>query len=100
MGVRNHSKMANLKEMVPEIVVPDLEGFKLKPYVSYKSADVVQSAFTAEDLFEALYAVKIRQDFKNGKLDKDGNPIEPSEAEKLTSSEALMNSRKTGSDIF
>lgn len=34
-------------ELIPELVVPNLEGFKLKPYVSYNVPDVVQSEFTA-----------------------------------------------------
>ena len=25
------------KEMIPELIVPDLSGFKLKPYVSYRT---------------------------------------------------------------
>lgn len=37
-------------ELIPEIIVPNLDGFKLKPYVSYNVPDVVQSAFTAEVL--------------------------------------------------
>jgi hypothetical protein len=29
-------------EKVPELVVPDLEGFKLKPYVSYRTKEIYQ----------------------------------------------------------
>ena len=33
-------------------------------------------------------------------MDEDGNPLEPSEEEKLTPDVALMRARQTGSDIF
>lgn len=62
--------------------------------------NVVQSEFTAEDLFTAVYTPKIKADFESGKLDKDGNPLEPSENELLTPKEAWSRARQTGSDIF
>ncbi|OQR79801.1 39S ribosomal protein L41 [Tropilaelaps mercedesae] len=87
-------------EMIPEIIVPNLKDFKLKPYVSYNVPDVVQSEFTAEDLFEAIYSEKIENDFREGKLDADGNPVEPSPEEKMTKEEAWANAKKTGADLF
>jgi len=30
-------KFVLVPEMVPELIVPDLTGFELKPYVSYKT---------------------------------------------------------------
>jgi Mitochondrial ribosomal protein L27 len=42
---------------------------QLQPYVSYKVADIVQSEFTARDLFNATYAKPIVEDFKRGKVD-------------------------------
>lgn len=87
-------------EMIPELVVPDLEGCKMKPYVSYRSTRVVQSEFTPQDLFNAVYADKIRSDFEAGKLDDNGNPLEPNELELLTPKEALDLASKTGSDLF
>lgn len=74
--------------------------FQFKPYVSYRTKDVVQSRFTAQDLFNVVYAPKIAKDFKEGKLDEQGNPLEPSLEEKQTPEEALHKARKTGSDIF
>ena len=47
-----------------------------------------------------MYGDKIAEDFKKGKLDEDGNPLEPSEYEKLTPEEAYMMARRTGSDYF
>lgn len=89
-----------IPEMVPEIIVPDLTDFKLKPYVSYRVPDVVQSEFTPEDLFDACYADKVIKDFKEGKLHADGSPLEPSEDEKRTADEAWARARQTGSDVF
>ena len=64
-----------------------------------------------------IYGGKIVQDFKEGKLDSEGNPLEPSPMERLSSEEvlkktqqifrrlkpnlqALRLSRQTGSDVF
>ncbi|XP_059609068.1 large ribosomal subunit protein mL41 [Phlebotomus argentipes] len=87
-------------EMIPELIVPDLTDCKLKPYVSYKTQDVVQSEFTSEDLFKAVYSKKILEDFKNGELKEDGSPVTPSPDELKTPEEAFIEARKTGSDIF
>ena len=40
------------------------------------------------------------QDFKDGKLDEDGNSTEPSAEEGMTAEEARIKARQTGSDIF
>jgi len=90
--------MEFVPEMVPELVVPDLAGFRLKPYVSYRTPDVKNEAFTAESLFEAIYAKKIVEDFKAGRLAEDGSPVEPSEEELLSAEEARLRARQTGSD--
>ena len=82
------------------IVVPDLTGFKLKPYVSYRTKEVAQEPFTAKDLFNVVYGKKILQDYKDGKLDDKGDPIDPSAEELMTADTAITNARKTGSDIF
>lgn len=74
--------------------------FQLKPYVSYRAPEVVQTEFTAKDLFDAVYSKKIVEDFKNGKLDADGKSLEPSPEEALEPGEAVVKARKTGSDIF
>lgn len=42
--------------MEPELVVPDLNGFQLKAYVSYKTPEITQTAFTAQALFNKVYA--------------------------------------------
>uniref|UniRef100_A0A1A9W7S3 39S ribosomal protein L41, mitochondrial n=1 Tax=Glossina brevipalpis TaxID=37001 RepID=A0A1A9W7S3_9MUSC len=99
-GVVINGKFVEIPEKIPELVVPNLENCKLKPYVSYKAADVVQSEFTSLELFNAIYAQKILEDFKSGKLKDDNSSVEPSESELLTPEEALLRARKTGSDIF
>jgi len=94
-GVWHH-----VPEMIPDIIVPDLTDCALKPYVSHKTADIYQTEFTPENLFEAVYKSKIVRDFNENKLDEQGNPLEPSEMEKMTPEEAWILARKSGSDIF
>lgn len=74
--------------------------FQLKPYVSYRVPEVTQSEFTAQDLFNAVYSQKIIDDFKNKKLKDNGDPMEPSNEESLTSEQAKIKARQTGSDLF
>lgn len=86
--------------MVPEIVVPDLTGFKLKPYVSYKAPDVQTAPMTAEELFGRVYTEKIRQDFSQGKLGANNEPLEPSPEERMTAEEARVKVKSINSDII
>ncbi len=37
--------------MVPDLVVPDLEGCELKPYVPYNTQDIYQDSMTAQVCF-------------------------------------------------
>lgn len=100
VGYYMNGRFVPVPEMIPELIVPDLKDFNLKPYVSYKAADVIQSEFTAQQLFDAVYSKKIVTDYKEGKLDEEGNPLEPSEEEKLNAEEAVNRAKRTGSDIF
>ncbi|XP_015111094.1 39S ribosomal protein L41, mitochondrial [Diachasma alloeum] len=100
IGFKEGAHFVVVPEMVPELIVPNLEDCQLKPYVSYRSTRVVQSAFTPKDLFDAIYAKKITSDFREGKLDETGNPLEPSEFESLSPQQALDLASKTGSDLF
>ncbi|XP_049784613.1 39S ribosomal protein L41, mitochondrial isoform X1 [Schistocerca cancellata] len=113
IGYKKDDRFIMVPEMIPELIVPDLTNFKvtlfkmrgatnfsqLKPYVSYAAPDVIQSEFTARDLFDAVYRRKIVEDFKNGKLDSSGNPLEPSPEEALTADEAKNKARSVGNDI-
>ncbi|CAG5033319.1 unnamed protein product [Parnassius apollo] len=100
VGYYLNGRFVKVPEMIPEIIVPDLKDFNLKPYVSYKTEDVIQSEFTPRQLFDAIYSKKIVTDYKQGKLDADGQPLEPSEEEKLQPEEAISRAKRTGSDIF
>ncbi|XP_037029557.1 39S ribosomal protein L41, mitochondrial [Bradysia coprophila] len=104
-GVKDTGRKINgvfqdIPEMIPQLIVPNLTGCTLKPYVSYKTPDVIQSEFTCDDLFNAVYGKKIVEDFKNGKLKEDGSPAEPSEEELLNAETAFLRARQTGTDIF
>ncbi|XP_042231368.1 39S ribosomal protein L41, mitochondrial-like isoform X2 [Homarus americanus] len=99
VGVVTEKKFKSIPEMIPEIIVPDLNGFK-KPYVSYKVPDVIQGSFGPQDLFYAVYSDKIAEDVKNNKLNEDGSPAEPSEEELLTADEAKKKALSIGSDMY
>lgn len=99
-GLVIRGKYREVPEMIPELIVPNLSDCKFKPYVSFKTPEVVQSKFTSQDLYNAVYAQKVIDDFKNDKLNEDGTSKDPSSDELLTSEEAFIRSRKTGSDIF
>ncbi|XP_029637086.1 39S ribosomal protein L41, mitochondrial [Octopus sinensis] len=64
---RKTGKYCIIPEMIPNIVVPDLTDCELKPYVSYKVPDVVQSQFTAKELFDACYAPSIIEEHNASK---------------------------------
>lgn len=100
VGYNLNGRFYTVPEMIPEIIVPDLKDCELRPYVSYKAEDVIQSEFTPEQLFDAVYSKKIVIDYKQGKLDEDGQPKEPSDEEKLQPEEAVARAKRTGSDIF
>ncbi|KAM6169304.1 large ribosomal subunit protein mL41 [Rhynchocyon petersi] len=64
-------KFVMIKEMVPEFVVPDLTGFKLKPYVSYRAPAGTETPLTARQLFREVVAPAIEKDFREGTFDPD-----------------------------
>lgn len=98
--VDSQGKFSAVAEKIPEIIVPDLTDCKFKPYVTYKTTDVIQSEFTPQDLFNATYAKKIIEDFKNDNLNEDGSSKNPSIEEEMDSDYAWGLARKTGSDMF
>ncbi|KMQ97164.1 39s ribosomal protein mitochondrial [Lasius niger] len=99
-GYKVDDKWVHVPEMVPELIVPSLEGFTLKPYVSYRVEKFTEPEFTAQDLFDAVYSKKIKEDFANNQLNENGEPLNPNEYEKLTPQQAKDNASKTGCDIF
>lgn len=47
-----------------------------------------------------MYTEKIEADFRNGRLDENGDPLEPSEEELLTPEKAKEAALKIGADMF
>uniref|UniRef100_A0A3Q3IFG5 Mitochondrial ribosomal protein L41 n=1 Tax=Monopterus albus TaxID=43700 RepID=A0A3Q3IFG5_MONAL len=64
-------KFVSIKAMIPEFVVPNLEGFKLKPYVSYRSPRGTEPPLTAQRLFTEVVAPQIKKDFEEGTFSKE-----------------------------
>ncbi|KAK7105738.1 large ribosomal subunit protein mL41-like [Littorina saxatilis] len=65
---KKKGRYTNVPEMIPDFVVPDLTGFELKPYVSYKASEIQQTKMTARDLFQATYAAELQKDINEGKV--------------------------------
>lgn len=86
-------KFVYVQEMEPDLIVPDLTNFELKPYVSHQTEDVDTKPFTARDLFEFTYAKKIAQDFIN-------NNVEEYKVTQEEIDEARLKAMQTGSDLF
>ncbi|XP_063960123.1 large ribosomal subunit protein mL41-like [Lytechinus pictus] len=68
-GVR--TTWRNVKEMIPEIVVPSLDDFPLKAYVSYKCPDTQQDPITPRDIFDKCVAPRVLEDLESGKYDSE-----------------------------
>ncbi|NWS49858.1 RM41 protein, partial [Probosciger aterrimus] len=69
-GVLTSSKkFIRIPQMVPQFIVPDLAGFKLKPYVSYRAPEGSEPPATAKQLFTELVAPRIEKDVKDGTFD-------------------------------
>lgn len=62
-------KFVKVKEMVPQFIVPDLTGFKLKPYVSYKAPAGTEEKMTAEKLFMETVGPAVQKDYEEGTFD-------------------------------
>jgi len=69
-GYMDHQtgKYIHVDDMEPELVVPDLTDFNLKPYVSYNVTEIKQDQFLARDLFNATYSKTIVDQFKRGEI--------------------------------
>ncbi|MCJ8747018.1 hypothetical protein PDJAM_G00148470 [Pangasius djambal] len=62
-------KFFPVREMIPEFVVPNLQGFKLKAYVSYRSPPGSEQPMTAENLFSQAVAPHIQRDLEASTFD-------------------------------
>lgn len=65
----------HVPEMVPELVVPDLTDFQLKPYVSYKAKEITQKELSPKDIFNSVYAADIEDDFRDGRIKLEGDKV-------------------------
>ncbi|XP_034260269.1 large ribosomal subunit protein mL41 [Pantherophis guttatus] len=64
-------KFRLIKDQVPVLMVPDLTGFKLKAYVSYRAPAGSEPPLTARALFQRTAAPLIEKDVKEGSFDPD-----------------------------
>ncbi|XP_054854189.1 39S ribosomal protein L41, mitochondrial [Eublepharis macularius] len=79
-------KFKFVPEMMPKLVVPDLTGFKLRPYVSYRAPAGSEPPLTAHDLFQETVAPRIKEDIQEGTFDAENLEkygFEPSQEGKL-----------------
>lgn len=95
-GVWFGKKFVYVREMEPELVVPDFEDCPLKPYVSHRSDPISQSQFTAEQLFSATYGKEIKESYKNGQPVPESLLHYDEDSVKRAKNDAL----KTGADLF
>jgi large subunit ribosomal protein L41 len=86
-------KFVYVKEMEPELIVPDLTDFQLKPYVSYRTEEVQTKPFTAKELFDRTYASQVESAFRQDNVETFDVPPEKID-------EARLKALQTGSDLF
>ncbi|OTF72852.1 39S ribosomal protein L41, mitochondrial-like protein [Euroglyphus maynei] len=96
-GVWFGKKFVYVREMEPDIIVPnDLDSCKLKPYVSYRTNEIHQSEFTAEDLFNSTYGAEIISKHQ----EKETIPKSWIDYDEQSIIDAKNNALKTGADLF
>lgn len=98
LGIRHpgywfKGRFTYVKEMEPELVVPDLTDFKLKPYVSYRVKEVKSDPLTAESLFKQTYGNIIIDAYMTGER------IEV-QCTKQEAEDARIKHQQTGADLF
>lgn len=86
-------KFVYVKEMEPELIVPDLTGFELKPYVSYRTEEINTKPFTAKVLFEEVYADEVKKAFNENKVEDFDVPQDKID-------QARLKALQTGSDLL
>lgn len=64
-------KFVAIRAMIPELMVPNLGGFKLRPYVSYRCQRGSATPLTAQSLFSDVVAPRVTKDFKDGAFSRD-----------------------------
>jgi large subunit ribosomal protein L41 len=91
-------KFHYIKEMEPELIVPDLTDFPLKPYVSYRANELETPELTAKALFNLVYADDIYKQYLKGE-DVEGEEMTTEEMIEQAE-QARAEAEKTGSDRF
>lgn len=86
-------KFVYVKEMEPELVVPDLTDFELKPYVSYRTPDINTEPLTAKSLFDQVYAGKVEKAYKEDNVETIDVPEDQID-------QARLRALQTGSDLM
>ncbi|XP_063050904.1 large ribosomal subunit protein mL41 [Engraulis encrasicolus] len=79
-------KFVRVNEMIPEFVVPSLEGFNLRPYVSYRAPQGTEPVLTPETLFNQTVASQIQKDIEAGTFDMNNLEkygLDPKQEDKL-----------------
>ncbi|XP_053137998.1 39S ribosomal protein L41, mitochondrial [Hemicordylus capensis] len=70
LGYRTSSgKFRPQPERVPRLVVPDLAGFRLRPYVSYRAPPGSEPPLSARALFQQTAAPALERDLRQGRFD-------------------------------
>ncbi|KAK3798143.1 hypothetical protein RRG08_057875 [Elysia crispata] len=80
----------HVPEMVPEFVVPDLTGFELKPYVSYRAKEINQAPLTPKDVFNSVYAETVEDEYRRGTIKVDGESIQLSDGRVLNAKDFVV----------
>lgn len=84
-GVHTSKGYYIMKSKIPQIIMPDLEGFKLQPYISYKN-NSVKTLPTTKDMFinwfrrpfgQALDAQKSMQRYLKRVEEREAAATEP-----------------------
>ena len=92
-----------VKEMEPEIIVPDdLDVCKLRPYVTYKSS-VEREEFTARSLYDSVYRERIQSLLSDPDMSEEEKRETMNEFMQVNEEsihEARIRARQTGSDLF
>lgn len=86
-------KFNYVKEMEPELIVPDLTDCQLKPYVSHRTKDIEAVEIDAYALFNILYADDIIKRYRKG--EKVKVEFNPDAAE-----QSRLKHQQTGADMF
>lgn len=70
-SITSSRKFVLVKDRVPVLMVPDLTGFKLKPYVSYRAPAGSEPPLSARALFQQTAAPLIEKDVQRATFDPD-----------------------------